>query len=207
MRKARSNYLEGIPLENRLLRARAAGEISADDAFEQLFRAYAGTVTAWLSLRADRAYVDDLAQDVWLIFYTRFQRWEVDQQAAESPDARPVLSFLFRTCRYVALGHARLAAVRAGHHREDPDELTSDGATGIFRELEAGRCLSAARRVCTDEMLDVLFAKLAGMSAREIGAALDVTEAVVDHRYRDALSCIRSEMKLETGRTRRKVKK
>ena len=44
--------------------------------------------------------VDDLAQDVWLIFYSRFRRWEFGTEM-ESPEARPVLSFLFRTCQFV----------------------------------------------------------------------------------------------------------
>jgi DNA-directed RNA polymerase specialized sigma24 family protein len=46
----------------------------------------------------------------------------------------------------------------------------------------------------------VLLAKLSGFSAKEIADMLSVTPAVVDHRYRDALSRLRKAMKVE-GRT------
>jgi DNA-directed RNA polymerase specialized sigma24 family protein len=42
----------------------------------------------------------------------------------------------------------------------------------------------------------VLLAKLAGMSAREVAGTLSITEAVVDHRYRDALARLRSKLKV-----------
>ncbi len=64
------------PLENRVLRARARGELSADAAFEALFQEYRRIVASWLAVRVDGGSVDDLAQDVWLIFYGRFRRWE-----------------------------------------------------------------------------------------------------------------------------------
>ncbi|HLE72101.1 MAG TPA: hypothetical protein VJH87_20655, partial [Vicinamibacteria bacterium] len=64
------------PLENRVLRARARGEMSADAAFEALFQEYRRIVASWLAVRVDGGSVDDLAQDVWLIFYGRFRRWE-----------------------------------------------------------------------------------------------------------------------------------
>jgi len=110
------------PLENRVLRARAQGEVSADDAFETFYREYGRTVSGWLAVRVDSAAVDDLAQDVWLIFYSRFRRWEFGTEL-ESPEARPVLSFLFRTCQFVARGYKRLASSRVVDPLETPDEV------------------------------------------------------------------------------------
>jgi len=39
------------PLENRVLRARARGEMSADAAFEALFQEYRRIVASWLAVR------------------------------------------------------------------------------------------------------------------------------------------------------------
>lgn len=188
------------PLENRLLRARARGEISCDAAFEQLYREYARLVSAWLALRVEPGAVDDLAQDVWLIFHARFRRWEFGAER-ESPEARPVLSFLFRTSQLVARAHRRLAARRSTEPLEPQAEVVSgEKPERIQREVEAGRALTLARKVCREEELDVLLAKLAGMSARDIASALSVTEAVVDHRYRSALARLRKEMRIDLGR-------
>jgi RNA polymerase sigma factor (sigma-70 family) len=184
------------PLENRVLRARARGEMSADAAFETLFREYQRIVASWLALRVEGAAVDDLAQDVWLIFYGRFRRWEFGTEM-ESREARPVLSFLFRTCQFVARGHQRLARSRKNDPLEEKHErVAAAGTETLLRDLEAARALSLARRICPEEELDVLLAKLAGMSAREVATTLSITEAVVDHRYRDALKRLRSKLKV-----------
>lgn len=188
---------DGVSVENRVLRARARGEISADAAFETLYLSYRRIVVSWLALRVEGAAVDDLAQDVWLIFYSRFRRWEFGTEM-ESVEARPVLSFLFRTCQFVARGHGRLARSRRNEPLDERDESVSPtGADTLLRNLEAARTLSLARRICTEEELDVLLAKLAGMSAREVARTLSITEAVVDHRYRDALSRLRAKLKVE----------
>lgn len=185
------------PLENRVLRARARGEMSADAAFEALFQEYRRIVASWLAVRVDSGSVDDLAQDVWLIFYCRFRRWEFGTEM-ESKEARPVLSFLFRTCQFVARGHLRLARSRKNDSLEGVKEkaAAASGPETLLRDLEASEALSLARRICPEEELDVLLAKLAGMSAREVAGTLSITEAVVDHRYRDALARLRSKLKV-----------
>jgi RNA polymerase sigma factor (sigma-70 family) len=187
------------PLENRVLRARARGELSADAAFEALFREYTRLVSSWLAVRVDRIAVEDLSQDVWLIFYIRFQKWEFGTEM-ESREARPVLSFLFRTCQFVARSHARLSRSRRSDSLDETEEKDArEDEGGILRGIEARRALSLARRVCPEEELDVLLAKLAGLTGREIAAVLSVTEPVVDHRYRDALKRLRKELKLAGG--------
>jgi DNA-directed RNA polymerase specialized sigma24 family protein len=182
------------PLENRLLRARARGEMSADAAFEVFFREYARIVSSWLALRVEPGAVDDLAQDVWLIFYSRFRRWEFGVEE-ESAEARPVLSFLFRTCQFVARGHRRLSQTRRTEPLPERSEPVSREDSVLQRRLEATQALGVAKRLCSEEELDVLLAKLAGFSAREIASMLAITEPVVDHRYRDALARLRKEMK------------
>ena len=182
------------PIENRVLRARAQGEVSADAAFETLYREYGRTVSAWLAVRVDSAAVDDLAQDVWLIFYSRFRRWEFGTEM-ESPEARPVLSFLFRTCQFVARGYKRLASSRVVEPLEAPETVpVANGRDSMLRRLEATRALAIARSVCRSNEVDVLLAKLSGMSAREISVTLSVSEAVVDHRYRNAIAKLRRKL-------------
>lgn len=182
------------PLENTLLRARALGEVSADAAFEALYREYGRLVFGWLGVRVDTSAVDDLAQDVWLIFYSRFRRWEFGVEA-ESSEARPVLSFLFRTCQFVARGHKRLASNRVVDPLEAPNEVAADSErSSLLRTLEATRALAIARSVCPENELDVLLAKLSGMSAREIASTLRISESVVDHRYRNAIAKLRKKL-------------
>jgi DNA-directed RNA polymerase specialized sigma24 family protein len=72
----------------------------------------------------------------------------------------------------------------------------ASGPETLLRDLEAWKALSLARRICPEEELDVLLAKLAGMSAREVAGTPSITEAVVDHRYRDALARLRSKLKV-----------
>lgn len=181
--------------------------MSADTAFELLFREYARIVAGWLAVRVDPFAVDDLAQDVWLVFYGRFRRWEYGIER-ESPEARPVLSFLFRTCQFVVRGHQRLARARKSESLEDGEagdpRAALDGEGEVSRELEAGRALALARSLCPEEELEVLLAKLSGFSAKEISKMLSVSPAVVDHRYRDALSRLRRELKVPAGSGQRK---
>ena len=184
------------PFENRVLRARAQGAVSADAAFETFYQEYGRTVSAWLAVRVDSTVVDDLAQDVWLIFYSRFRRWEFGVEM-ESLEARPVLSFLFRTCQFVARGHKRLASSRVVDPLEAPDEVPVEGGrAAMLRTLEATRALAIARSVCRENEIDVLLAKLSGMSAREIAVTLSISESVVDHRYRNAIAKLRKKLRL-----------
>jgi DNA-directed RNA polymerase specialized sigma24 family protein len=60
--------------EQPILRSRARGEVSCGAAFERLYALYAPAVLAWLVLRVEKSDADDLAQDVWAIFYQRWRR-------------------------------------------------------------------------------------------------------------------------------------
>lgn len=180
--------------EPAILRARARGEVSPEAAFEQLYAEYSRVVLAWFAFRVDAADVDDLFQDVWLIFYNRWRDWRMLPEM-EAPEARPVLSFLFRTAHFVLLGHRRRPAARA---HEPIEELEiPDGARSPERmldELQVGKCLQLAREICPPEELDVLLAKLAGVPAREIARTLQMSEPAVDHRFRDALARLQKRL-------------
>ncbi len=180
--------------ERTVLRARARGEVSAADSFEELYALHSGSVRAWLRSRVPAATAEDLMQDVWLVFHDRWRRWEFRPEM-EAEEARPVLSFLFRTCHFVLRGHFRRRELRGELPIEAADDV--DAPTGILRmerAADAGNALRLAERVCTAEERDVLLAKLAGVPAREIAGALGITEAVVDHRFRDALARLKSRL-------------
>ena len=102
-----------VPSEHPVLVARASGEVSADVSFEQLYHLYRRPVYAWLSLRLPASDADDLAQDVWTIFYRRWQAWRFPDELA--PEAKPVLSFLYRTCHLTpaAFRRKRMAPIFA----------------------------------------------------------------------------------------------
>lgn len=174
--------------EHEVRRARAQGEVSADAAFERLHGLYAPAVRAWLLLRVRGTEAEDLVQDVWTIFYHRWRRWE-DRPGMDEPEAKPVLSFLYRTCHFVLKGHRRKARLQDAMQADLGDGQA--GADRLLLGVEAGRCLDLARRILRPEELDVLLAKLAGVPAREIAGTLGVTESVVDHRFRNALARVR----------------
>jgi DNA-directed RNA polymerase specialized sigma24 family protein len=68
----------------------------------------------------------------------------------------------------------------------------------LHQRIEFRRCLDLAAEICLPEELDVLAAKLSGLPGAEIAAALEITPAVVDHRYRNAVERLRR--KLEVSR-------
>jgi RNA polymerase sigma factor (sigma-70 family) len=179
--------------EQPILRARARGEVSPDEAFERLYTLYGPVVRGWASAGVSGGEADDVCQDVWAIFYRRWLSWRLPPEM-EAPEARPVLSFLYRTFRFVREGHRRRKA-RAPEGLDGVEP--ADGAQAPERVLERaefGRCLDLARRVCPPEELDVLLAKLAGVPAREIARALSVTESTVDHKFRNAIARLQKRL-------------
>lgn len=186
---------ETASLEPQILCARAEGVVSPEASFDQLYAAYAPLVLAWFRVRVGAEAADDLFQDVWTIFYNRWQRWQILPEMMHA-EAKPVLSFLFRTAHFVLIGYRRQGAARKQDPIEDVD--IPDGQRSPERmqqQLEMGRCLEVARRICPPEEMDVLLAKLAGVPAREIARTMQVSEPVVDHRFRNAIARLKQELK------------
>ncbi len=189
-----------VPLEPQILRARMEGRVSPDESFEQLYAAYAPLVLAWFRVRADASAADDLFQDVWTIFYNRWRGWLVQPEMLQG-EAKPVLSFLFRTAHFVLIGYRRKSANRLQSSLEEVE--IPDGQRGPERmqqRLEIGRCLELAKKLCPPEELDVLIAKLAGVPGREIARTLRVSEPIVDHRFRNAVARLKQEMRSPTAK-------
>jgi RNA polymerase sigma factor (sigma-70 family) len=184
-----------------IMRDWASGALSPDDAFVRLYEAYGPLVLTWLRVRVDEASADDLFQDVWAIFCRRWREWD-PHGSADAADARPVLSFLFRTCHLVLMAHRRVARQRDARPLDEASGVTVDGSTPVLMRVQLGECLAAAKESCSDEDVAVLTAKLAGVPAREIARTLQISEATVDHRFRNAVSRIRERLMPETGETR-----
>jgi DNA-directed RNA polymerase specialized sigma24 family protein len=181
-----------LPPENGIVSARMRGAMSVDGSFERLYRMYAPVVIGWLAVRVEAYAVDDLLQDVWTVFYGRWRSW---QQPAEldTPEARPVLSFLFRTVHLATKAHRRARRV---HEQIEEHDLTDDRTMPerLIAGLTLASCLDFAKTHCGEEDVAVLTGKLAGISAKEIARTLEISESAVDHRYRNTLGYLRQHL-------------
>ncbi len=181
------------PSEQLILRACVQGEISLEDAFYDLYMLYAPIVRGWLLVSVKRAEADDLFQDIWIIFYRRWQQWQFLPEM-EDAEARPIASFLYRTFRFALEGHRRrmMKSPQSIEGMEIQDH--AQGSEQLLRQVELGHCLDLARRICSPQELDILLAKLAGIPARDIAQTLSVSESVVDHRFRHVISCLQKRL-------------
>jgi len=181
-----------LPLEHGIVSARMRGDMSVDGSFERLYRMYAPVVMGWLELRVEPHVVDDLLQDVWTVFYGRWRRWQQPVEV-DTPDARPVLSFLFRTVHLATKAHRRARRV---HDQIEEHDLTDERTMPerLIDGLALARCLDFAKTHCSEEDVAILTGKLAGISAREIARTLEISESAVDHRYRNTLGYLRQHL-------------
>ena len=177
------------------------GVLSPDEAFVRLFEEYGPLVHTWLRARVVDGSADDLFQDVWTIFCRRWREWQPTSGAGET-DARPVLSFLFRTCHLVVIAHRRLARTRNERPIEAAAGAGVNGQAHAVTQVQLGECLTAARACCSDDEIAILRAKLAGVPARDIARTLQMTEAAVDHRFRNAVARIREHLMPAGEKTR-----
>jgi DNA-directed RNA polymerase specialized sigma24 family protein len=181
-----------LPLEHGIVSARMCGAMSVDTSFERLYRMYAPVVIGWLAIRVEPHAVDDLLQDVWTVFYGRWRAW---QQPAEldTPEARPVLSFLFRTVHLATKAHRRAWRVHEPieeHHLTDERTMPER----LVETLTLGQCLEFAKTHCSEVDVAILTGKLVGVSARDIASTLEISESAVDHRYRNTLGYLRQQL-------------
>jgi DNA-directed RNA polymerase specialized sigma24 family protein len=177
-----------------ILQARFSGRMSPREGFERFFALYERIVRGWLLVRVAATHAEDLSQDVWTIFYRRWQTWD-DRPGLEGAGARPVLSFLFRTCCLVVQGHRRSQAAHPAVPLEEAEDTAPlDAAAAMLSRVQLGECLRTLRDRCSEEEQSIVLAKLAGLAARDIARGLRLSEAVVDHRYRRALARVKSHL-------------
>ena len=180
--------------EQAILTARRSGRLSCEESFRGLYDLYGRSVLSWLRVRVPKDQADDLFQEVWTTFLLRWRDWEFRENLA-APEARPVLSFLFQTAAFVWKGHLRK------DRRSEPLPEGNEGEAEIAVQahdmearVELGRCLDLAAKICTAEEIEVLVARLTGLSGAGIAQALGISEPVVDHRYRDAIARLRRRL-------------
>jgi DNA-directed RNA polymerase specialized sigma24 family protein len=185
-----------LPPEYGIVSARMTGAMSVEAAFECLYRIYAPVVIGWLAVRVESSVVEDLFQDVWTVFYRRWRAWQ-QQPELNTPAARPVLSFLFRTVHLATKAHRRGLQAHEPIEGLDPADRRA-APHRLLERLTIGRCLEMVRTNCCPEDVEILAAKLAGVPAKEIARTLEISEPTVDHRYRNVLTYLRKE--LQSGR-------
>jgi DNA-directed RNA polymerase specialized sigma24 family protein len=179
--------------EQEVLRARQAGDLSVEESFRVLFDLHSRAVMGWLLVRVPRDQADDLFQEIWSTFYIRWRTWEFREHLA-APEARPVLSFLFRTATFVRHGEYRRKRTPQQSTEDGEAAAIPDAASGpevLNRRVQLGRCLDLAAEVCSPEELDALLGKLSGLSGEEMARALGCSAAIADHRYRSAVARLR----------------
>jgi DNA-directed RNA polymerase specialized sigma24 family protein len=181
-----------LPPEYGIVSARIGGALSVDASFKHLYEIYASVVQAWLVLRVETHAVEDLMQDVWTVFYRRWQSWQQSPEM-DVPEARPVLSFLFRTVHLASKAHNR------GRQNYDPIDGIDPpdqrvAPQRLFQRLLLGRCLELARTQCSPDDLEILLGKLGGVSAKDIARTLCISESAVDHRYRSVVEFLRGQL-------------
>jgi len=181
----------GYAEEQAILRSRQSGDLSPEESFRALYDLYGRSVLSWLLVRVRRDQADDLFQEVWAAFLVRWRVWEFREDVA-APEARPVLSFLFRTAALIWKGHLRKD--RQNEPLPEGGREPAVHSDDFESRVELGRCLDTAARICPPEEIEVLVARLTGLSGSEIAQALGISEAVVDHRYRDAVARLRRRL-------------
>src|SRR5262249_8082417 len=153
-------------------RARQSGELSCEESLRWLYDLYARSVFSWLLVRSPRDQAEDMFQEVWSAFLVRWRAWEFREEVS-APEARPGVSFLFRTGAFVWKGHRRKE--RAGEPLPDGESEPAVHSGELEARLELDRCLKLAAEICTPEEIEVLTARLAGLSGAEIAGALGIS--------------------------------
>jgi DNA-directed RNA polymerase specialized sigma24 family protein len=147
---------------------------------------------AGLHCASNRTPLMIYCRTLWTVFYGRWRSW---QQPAEldTPEARPVLSFLFRTVHLATKAHRRTSRV---HEQIEEQDLTDDRSMPerLIDGLTLASCLNFAKTHCGEEDVAILTGKLAGISAKEIARTLEISESAVDHRYRNTLGYLRQHL-------------
>src|SRR5438093_377290 len=185
-----------LPPEHGIVSGRMSGALSVDASFESLYKIYAprGCRLAGGPCGIEHGRGPGTG---WTVFYRRWRTWQQPPEM-NTPAARPVLSFLFRTVHLTAKAHHRGKLVHEPIAEHDPPDHAAPQR--LYEMLTLGRCLELARRHCCPEDIQILTGKLAGVPAKEIARALSISEPAVDHRYRNALENLRQQVQSGPGK-------
>jgi RNA polymerase sigma-70 factor, ECF subfamily len=157
-----------------------AGSLS----FAELYDAHFAFV--WRTVRrlgTPEAYVDDVAQEVFLVIHRR---------CPELEDRGAIKSWIFSVVRNVVRGHRRVLLRKNPHALRseasaDAEDVRDAKAEGEIARREAGRLVSLLLEELDDDKREVfVLAELEQMTGPEIALAIGVPTNTVSSRLRGA---------------------
>ncbi len=165
-----------------LMLAFSAGD---DDAFDQLFRRWAGPLVRYLErMLGDHATAEELVQESFLRVYRARDRYEVKARFS---------TWLYRIATNLALNELKRPRRRNIHQESDQVvlEALGPGSDALAETKEAGREVERELRKLPERQRMALWLSAAeGHSYAEVASILDTTEKSVKalvHRARSAL--------------------
>lgn len=164
-----------------LMEAYQGGDLAA---FEELYGALAPQLLRYLTgLARDRTRAEDLLQDTFM---------QLHRARATYHPGRPVRPWAYAIARNVFLMHARAASRRGRHEAVADDELPD---VPVPAEMESFADRDAVRRAVAqlppERREPLLLHHVLGLSFREVGAVLGITEGAAKVKAHRAMVTLR----------------
>jgi RNA polymerase sigma-70 factor (ECF subfamily) len=178
--------------DTELAEAMAAYQSGNMEAFETIYLALGGALRGYLgALARNRGVADDLLQETFL---------QVHRVRHTYQSPRPVRPWLYAIARNVFLMHRRSTS-RRGRHEAIADDALPE--VPIFPEVEGlgdrETIRVALARVAEGRREPLLLHHILGMSFKEVGAVLGISEGAAKVRAHRALADLREAMRIPGG--------
>ena len=170
-----------------LVEAMAAYQRGTMEAFETLYVALRGALTGYLrALARDAAVAEDLLQETFLQLHKVRNTYQ---------PPRPVRPWVYAIARHVFLMHRR-AAYRRGRHEAIADKALPE--LPVLPEIEGlgdrDTVQKALARLPETQREPLVLHHMLGMSFKEVGAVLGISEGAAKVRAHRALAALREIM-------------
>ncbi len=162
------------------------------EAFETLYAALAPALKGYLrSLARDGGVAEDLLQETFLQIHRVRRTYE---------PGRPVKPWVYAIARNTFLMHRRAASRRGRHEAVAEDELPDVPVPAEFEALGDGATLrKAIARLPESRREPLVLHHILGMSFKEVGAVLGISEGAAKVRAHRALAEVRKALGLWKG--------
>jgi RNA polymerase sigma-70 factor (ECF subfamily) len=162
------------------------------EAFETIYSALAGALRGYLgALARDRALADDLAQETFLQLHRVRHTYQ---------PPRPVKPWVYAIARNVFLMNRRSATRRARHETLADDALPEIAVPPELDGLgDRDTILVALGNLAEGKRETLVLHHLLGMTFKEVGAVLGITEGAAKVRAHRALAELREALGLAGG--------
>lgn len=186
--------------ERAMLGEYLALRISLDELFDNVFLAYHRYLVFYLRRRGwSAAHSEDLLQTAWVTLWRDIKRgtfFERGSDAEKTPAAKPILTFMIKTCEFAGRNLYRHENNHPTRSLEEPEIADS---LAFENKIEDEICLSDVRRLifrfCTEDEKRVLNLLAFGLDRTEIAEIVGEKPHWVDNRRRAAAQKIREAMK------------